>query len=174
MTRAPLLSALLLALARGHPARLSFVEPGLVRTRKGTRASGGRGIVLLRAAPSTTAPRAKPSSVEVDAGSSSGSSSSFVESVTRLGAAGALSLVVETVGFWLFVMGPAAAFMFHRETGDWVPGDREAARQFAQFFASVWVFCRIPPVEGARWALVFALAPWLQDHVIGAVDDKPR
>ena len=64
----------------------------------------------------------------------------------------ALSLVVETVGFWLFVMGPAAAFMFHRETGDWVPGDREAARQFAQFFASVWVFCRIPPVEGARWA----------------------
>ena len=39
----PIVAALLLALARGHPARLSFVEPGLVQTRKVTRASGGRG-----------------------------------------------------------------------------------------------------------------------------------
>ena len=178
MTRALLHPTVLLAL---FVPGLSYVEPGLllVRRPRAKSASGGRG--MMHSAPPSpllaTAPRAKPS-MEIDAGRDS----TFVESLTRLGAAGALSLAVETLGFWLFVMGPCASFMFHRETGDWIPGDREAARQFAQIFATVWVFCRIPPVEGARWALVFALAPWLQDHVIeprrGAetrtADDKAR
>lgn len=174
MTRALLIPTLLLAL---FVPGLSYVEPGLllVRRPRAKSASGGGG--MMHSAPPSpllaTPPRAKPS-LEV-----AGRDSTFVESLTRLGAAGALSLAVETLGFWLLVMGPCASFMFHRETGDWIPGDREAARQFAQIFATVWVFCRIPPVEGARWALVFALAPWLQDHVIEprqaeTADDKAQ
>ena len=36
---------------------------------------------------------------------------------------------------------------------------------------SCYVFCKIPPIEAARWAWVFAWTPWIAENVLG---DKPE
>ena len=36
---------------------------------------------------------------------------------------------------------------------------------------SCYVFCKIPPIEAARWAWVFAWTPWIAENALG---DKPE
>ena len=36
---------------------------------------------------------------------------------------------------------------------------------------SCYVFCKIPTIEAARWAWVFAWTPWIAENVLG---DKPE
>ena len=36
---------------------------------------------------------------------------------------------------------------------------------------SGYVFCKIPPIEAARWAWVVAWTPWMAEHVLG---EKPE
>ena len=89
------------------------------------------------------------------------------------GKAGALSLVAETVVFWVAILIPASLVVFHQQTGAWVPdqSDPESWAAFTAILGSVYVFCKIPPIEAARWAWVIAWTPWMAENVLG---EKPQ
>lgn len=92
-----------------------------------------------------------------------------LDAARKYGAAGLVSLVVETVIFWLVFILPASAFIFHQSSGAWVPelDDADAIAAFWSGAGGVWLFCKIPPIEAARWAWVFAMTPWVQKNVPG-------
>ena len=35
---------------------------------------------------------------------------------------------------------------------------------------SCYVFCKIPPIEAARWAWVFAMTPWIAEQLADGGD----
>lgn len=85
------------------------------------------------------------------------------------GKAGLLSLVAETVVFWIAILIPASLFIFHQQTGTWAPdtSDPESWTAFTTILGSCYVFCKIPPIEAARWAWVIAWTPWMAENVLG-------
>jgi hypothetical protein len=89
------------------------------------------------------------------------------------GKAGALSLVAETVVFWVAILIPASLVVFHQQTGAWAPdqSDPESWAAFTAILGSCYVFCKIPPIEAARWAWVIAWTPWMAENVLG---EKPQ
>jgi len=90
------------------------------------------------------------------------------EKVSSQGRAGLISLVVETVLFWLIFLLPAALFLFHEQTGCWMP-DRTDPTMWAAFtrtLSACYVFCKMPPIEAARWAWVFAMTPWISENLV--------
>ena len=84
----------------------------------------------------------------------------IVEGLKKYGFAGLLAVVIDTVVFWIFLMIPSTAFLFHRTTGVWIPGRADTA-VVSKIFGGVWLFCRLPPVEAARWAWKVWLVRWL-------------
>jgi len=91
------------------------------------------------------------------------------EQMVSQGQAGFLSLVVETILFWLMFLLPAAAFLYHEQVGTWVPSysDPEEWTTFTSILGTCYVFCKMPPIEAARWAWVFAMTPWIAENVVG-------
>jgi hypothetical protein len=83
------------------------------------------------------------------------------------GRAAFASLVAETVLFWIVFLIPAAVFLYHQNTGIWMPdrSDPEAWASFMSILGGCYVFCKIPPIEAARWAWVFAWTPWFQEKL---------
>jgi hypothetical protein len=82
------------------------------------------------------------------------------------GRAAFASLVAETVVFWIVFLIPAAVFIYHQNTGIWMPdrSDPEAWASFMSIIGGCYMFCKIPPIEAARWAWVFAWTPWFQEN----------
>ena len=80
---------------------------------------------------------------EEPAASAPSENSSFFATVSsmarRYGAAGALSLVIETVIFWLVFILPATAFMFHQSSGMWIPHGATAVSSFWSAAGGVWL-----------------------------------
>lgn len=89
--------------------------------------------------------------------------------VKSQGKAGVLSLVAETVVFWIAILIPASLFLYHQQTGLWAPdsGDPESWAAFTTILGSCYVFCKIPPIEAARWAWVLAWTPWMAENLLG-------
>ena len=93
--------------------------------------------------------------------------------VKSQGKAGVLSLVAETVVFWIVILIPASLAVYHQQTGAWAPdqSDPESWAAFTAILGSCYVFCKIPPIEAARWAWVIAWTPWMAENVLG---EKPE
>jgi hypothetical protein len=92
--------------------------------------------------------------------------------VQSQGQAGFIALLAETVVFWVACLIPAALIIWHEQSGSWNPNsDPESWATFMATLGSCYVFCKIPPIEAARWAWVFAWTPWIAENVLG---DKPE
>ena len=89
------------------------------------------------------------------------------EKTTELGKAGALSLLVESLLFYILFLLPVCSFIFQRETGTFLPdmANPEAVAEFTKTFGSCWLMARFPPVDAARWAWVFWMTPWFADRL---------
>merc|ERR1712048_1121362 len=93
------------------------------------------------------------------------------DQVKKYGAAGFVSVVVESVLYWVFILIPAAAYMYHTNTGTvdapWLPtmSDPDSVREFGKLLGGAYLFSKIPPIEAARWAWAFAMAPWFEKHL---------
>jgi hypothetical protein len=90
--------------------------------------------------------------------------------IKQYGAAGFISLVVESVAYWVAIIIPASAFMYHRGYGAgeaWLPalGDPESVAEFGKLLGATYVFSKIPPIEAARWAWAIAMIPWFQERL---------
>lgn len=94
---------------------------------------------------------------------------SMHKQVESQGKAGLISLVVETVLFWILFLLPTASYLFHQQTGIWVPvrSDSTQWALFTQLFTTCYIFCKMPPIEAARWAWVLAMIPWIGENVLG-------
>jgi len=90
------------------------------------------------------------------------------EQISSQGRAGLISLVVETVLFWLIFLLPAALFLFHEQTGCWMPDKTDPTMwaDFTRILSACYVFCKMPPIEAARWAWVFAMTPWISENLV--------
>lgn len=69
------------------------------------------------------------------------------------GSAGIVSLIAETVMFWLFFLLPAAVALYHHQTGHFVPAlaDRDAVAEFGSTLGACYLFCKLCiPIEAAR------------------------
>ena len=90
------------------------------------------------------------------------------QNVQSQGKAGAIALVAETVLFWLCLLIPASLFTHHQQSGSWNPQlDPESWARFTSILSGCYVFCKIPPIEAARWAWVFAWTPWIAENILG-------
>jgi hypothetical protein len=85
------------------------------------------------------------------------------------GAAGVVSVVVESVLYWALILFPASAYMYHNGAGagSWLPtpSDPDAVAEFGKLLASAYIFSKIPPIEAGRWAWAIAMIPWFQDRL---------
>ena len=61
----------------------------------------------------------------------------------------------------------AACFLYHRSHGAWAPdvADAKSCGDFTSIVVQAYIFCKIPPIEAARWAWVFAMTPWIADQL---------
>ena len=64
---------------------------------------------------------------------------------------------------------PASAYLFHQQSGGWLPqpDDTESVAAFTTILGANYLFCKVPPIEAARWAWVFWATPWFAEHVTG-------
>lgn len=83
------------------------------------------------------------------------------------GAAGIISLLVGTIAYWLLVLLPASAYMFHGVTGAWLPtlSDPKSVAAFGKILGGVFLCTHLPPIEAARWAWVLSMVPWFQERL---------
>lgn len=85
----------------------------------------------------------------------------FRETVKKYGVAGVLALAVEVVAFNIFILLPATLFVFHQQSGLFIPTPATSGK-FYGAFASVYLFCKFPPIEAARFAFAFKIIPWVE------------
>eukprot|EP00747_Dinoflagellata_sp_TGD_P196418 gnl/TRDRNA2_/TRDRNA2_66449_c0_seq1.p1 gnl/TRDRNA2_/TRDRNA2_66449_c0~~gnl/TRDRNA2_/TRDRNA2_66449_c0_seq1.p1 ORF type:complete len:318 (-),score=33.96 gnl/TRDRNA2_/TRDRNA2_66449_c0_seq1:88-1041(-) len=94
-----------------------------------------------------------------------------LSSVSKYGVAGILSLVVEQVVVWFFIILPVTSYIFHTSFGvgggPWLPslGDPESLAEFGKVLGGVWVGSKFPPFEAARWAWIISMVPWFQERL---------
>lgn len=89
----------------------------------------------------------------------------------QYGAAGFVSVLVESVLYWIFIIVPVSAYMYHEgpgaSGGAWLPtlSDPESVAEFGKMLGGTYLFSKIPPIEAARWAWAFAMIPWFQERM---------
>jgi hypothetical protein len=103
-----------------------------------------------------------------------------VSAVKQYGVAGFVSVVVESVLYWLFILVPASAYMYHAGPGAideaWLPtlSDPESVAEFGKLIGGAYVFSKIPPIEAARWAWAAAMVPWFQERLPASLEGGPK
>lgn len=83
------------------------------------------------------------------------------ETVKKYGVAGVLALAVEVMAFNFLVILPAAVVLFHQQSGLYIPTPATSGK-FYGALGSVYLFCKLPPIEVARLAFTFKIVPWVE------------
>lgn len=83
------------------------------------------------------------------------------ETVKKYGVAGVLALVAEVMAFNFLILLPSAIFLFHQQSGLFIPTPATSGK-FYGALGSVYLFCKLPPIEVARLAFTFKIIPWVE------------
>ena len=86
------------------------------------------------------------------------------ELVKDNGIAGIVALLIEVVAFNIFILLPATFVLFHQRLGQWMPTPTTTS-DFWGAFGAVYIFCKFPPIEAARFAFAFRIIPWVAKHL---------
>ena len=91
------------------------------------------------------------------------------EKVLELGPAGAISLLVETILFWVIFLLPATSYLYHQQTpdGSWLPNfsDTEQVKSYGSVLGGAYVFSKLPPIEVFRWTWAIAMTPMIAERM---------
>ena len=85
--------------------------------------------------------------------------------VKEYGMAGVVAILFDVVFFNLLVVVPVSLVIFHQQSGIFIPTPATSSK-FTATLGSVYLFCKFPPIEAFRIALLFKLIPWINRAVL--------